>query len=144
MPETSITTARDAILSLFKTAWDAQGAPIPPVEYGDVRPFSDYDADDEWVWVSVQHNEGNQATLGGTGNRRFRREGVVRIEIFTPMGEGRTRADILAEEAVSAFEGQATALDGVWFRHVRIQEGGADPPWSRTDVLADFVYDRVV
>lgn len=143
MPEASITTARDAILTLFKTAWDAQSPPVPAVEYTDNFP-TDKDGSDEWAWIRVQHGPAKQATMGETGGRYFTRWGTVRVQIYTPLGEGRNRADTLAEVAAAAFEGETTASGTVWFRDVRIQEGGADPPWALTNVLADFEYDRVI
>jgi len=141
MPITSTTEARDAILTLFKTGWDAQGGSVPVVVYDD-DPVPDPNLSSEWIRVMVQHMDGEQATMGSVGNRKFSRYGQVFMAIHTKVGTGRVRADVLAEVANNIFEGAATGLDDVWFRNVRIREGGKDGIYAITNVIADFEYDR--
>lgn len=141
MAITSVTEARDAILTLFKTAWDSQGGSVPVVVYDD-DPAPDPNLSSEWIRVAVQHTDGEQATMGGTGNRKFSRYGQVFMAIHTKVGTGRVRADALAETANNIFEGAATGLDDVWFRNVRIIEAGSNGIYTITNVIADFTYDR--
>lgn len=146
MPIASIATARDEILVLFKAAWDAGPAPVPPLIYTD-RP-EDVPDSGAWARVMVQHNLSSQATLGGKtslggGGQRFRRVGLVTVQIFTPSGGGLTQADSLVDLAVDAFEGESTGSDRVEFRDVRAVEAGHDGPWHQFNVFAEFMYDRV-
>ncbi len=142
--------ARDEILTLFKDAWDA-GADSAGVrvQYPDVAedPPPETEETNEspspWARVTVEHASGGQDTLmGSVGNRRFRRDGTVRVQIFTAFGQGLSLADSLAKIAADAFEGQTTPND-VWFRNVRLNELGRDGEYSVTQVLADFTYDEV-
>ena len=144
MPISTFSEARDAILTQFKTVWDTQTPPIAKLLWQDV--------DDEvpsgtesWARVTVVHNQGRQATVGGeTGNRRFRRFGVVTVQVFTPIDDGLTKNDELAKLANDAFEGQtAGGGDRVEFRNVRSNEIGPDGAWFQTNVIAEFEYDEV-
>ncbi len=143
MPLASLTAARDAILTLFKVAWDAQTPPVPKLLNDDVKddlPAGTF----PWARIIVRHNTGFQATLAGeTGNRRFRRLGLVTVQIFTPYGDGLDLNDALAKVAVDAFEGKSTAADEVLFRNVRSNEVGQDGNWFQTNVFAEFEYDEV-
>ncbi len=142
MPPVSLTAARDAVLLHFTTAWDAQTPPVPLLLYRDVKedlPLSTL----SWARITMQHKVGSPATLGGIGGRRFRHEGVVTVQVFTPFGGGQTQNDLLTQVAIDAFEGDETSPDGVWFRNVRLNEIGQSGSWLQTNVLVDFTYDRI-
>lgn len=134
----SFTAARDEILTLFKTAWDAQ-ATAPPLYYWDTEQ-SDPVNDDTWARITVRHNIGANDAIS---NRIFRREGTITVQIFTRFGEGLVNADATAKVAVDAFQGKSTP-GGVWFRNVRYTEIGQDGDWFQTQVLADFEYNEVI
>lgn len=142
MPIASKAAGRDAIQTLFKTAWDAQTPPVPVVLYEDVV-VDIPPATDPWVRVTVRHGPSTQVTLGETGGRRFRRLGVVTVQVFTPVGDGMTLNDTLSDVAVNAFEGKSTGGDEVEFRNVTASEVGVDSDWFQTNVTADFEYDAV-
>ena len=142
MPFSSLTAARNAILIHFKTAWDAQTPPIPPVIYDDVAQEPPADGS-VWVRVSVKHSANGQQTLGAQGNRRFGRIGIVVVQVFTPYGGGLTANDIFAKVAVDAFEGKSTAPDAVTFSNVRSNEIGQSGDWFQTNVIAEFEYDEI-
>lgn len=142
MPVSSITVARDAINTAFKAAWDAQTPPIPALLFDDTKQdLSGGEA--PYARITVRHNVFQQATLGGIGNRRFRRSGIVAVQIFTPAGEGLTDADKFAKVALDTFEGKNTGGDAIEFRNARINEIGQDGPWFQTNVLAEFEYDEI-
>jgi hypothetical protein len=137
----TITQARDEILGVFKTAWDAGGGGAPVLYWDTSQEKPDSGA---WARVTVRHAEGDQATLSGeTGNRRFRHFGVVIVEVYTPTGDGLAASDSLALVAKGAFEGVTTSPGRVIFRRARINEIGQDGQWFHTNVLADFEYDEV-
>lgn len=139
----NITQARDEILTRFRTEWLADGisSPVP-------LTFEDFESDlasgnAPWARVTVRHATGEQATLtDGSGKNRFRRTGTVFVQIFTPFGDGLSKADALATIAARAFEGKETPLH-VWFRDVRYVEVGRDGQFYNVNVLADFEYDEV-
>jgi hypothetical protein len=140
----TLTQARDEIHGQFRTAWIAAGyGTSVPVIYRDAPGLSP-PTSGSWARVTVQHQEGFQATLGGTdGTSRYRRLGVVTVQIFTDYGEGNVDGDTLATVAKNAFEGAVTSPGGVIFRNVRTPEIGQSGQWFQTNVLADFEYDEV-
>lgn len=142
MPYTSITAARDAILTMFKTGWDAQGGTIPLVVYDDAVESIPKNAA-PWVRIQVKHGPSNQATLGGVGNRRFRKTGIVTVQVFTESSGGLTLSDAYAKIAVDIFEGNTTTPDGVMFTNVTAKEIGNVGDWFQTNVTASFNYDIV-
>ncbi|MCP4897717.1 MAG: hypothetical protein GY906_12155 [bacterium] len=138
-----ITQARDEILAVFKTAWDAgaESAGLT-VLYWDLA--QDPPPTGAWARVTVRHSDGNQATLSNSvGQRRFRHEGTVFVQIFTPLDEGLTLADALTSIVKYAFEGEVTSPGRVIFRRVRVNEVGRDGQWFQVNVLADFEYDDI-
>lgn len=131
--------ARDDIFSAFKAAW---GVTTFPVVWPD-KPAEKPSGRTPWARVTIRHAGGFQATLSNiNGQRRWRRNGVVIVQVFTPSGEGLSRAYDLAKIACDAFEGVSTPR-GVWFRNARINEVGPDGDWQQVNVLADFEYDEV-
>jgi len=131
------TAARDEILTLFKTAWDAQGT-VPPVLYWDRATQPPTSGD--WARITLRHTSGGNAAIS---NRFFVREGLVTVQLFTNFGEGLSSADLMSKVVSDAFQGQQTA-GGVWFRNVRVNEIGQDGEWFQTNVLIDFEYNEVI
>jgi len=142
--------ARNEVMALFKAAWDANltSAPIPilwdginPLE--PPQPASTAAAEARpWVRIEMRHNVGGQAGFGD-GVRRYRRVGIITVEVFTPMGTG---FDALHDELVQivkdAFEGKTTPSD-VEFRDVSPKEVGPTGPWFQSDVNIAFEYDEI-
>lgn len=132
--------ARDSMLEQVTTAWAATGNPLVYDDLAGSVPKTAV----PWARVTVSHNTGGQATLANhSGQARWRREGVVTIQVFTPTGQGLTAADGLVQTVVNALEG--VALDGgLWFRNVRVNEiGSDDSAWFQVNVIADFQYEEV-
>lgn len=141
MPISSITEARNLITAHFQTAWDAQTPPVPLLIYDDRH--TDLPDNAPYARITVRHNVMDQRTLGATGNRRFRRFGVVTVQIFAISNQGLALADVFAKVALDAFEGKNTASDQVEFRNARINEIGEDGPWFQINVVSDFDYDEI-
>ena len=146
MPINTITAARDELLLHFTNAWNAQTPPIPLLLYDDKH--RDLPDDAPYARITINHNIFKQVTLGGKisqggSGRRFRRFGIVTVQIFTVSGDGLTGGDVLAQLALDAFEGENTGSDRIEFRNARIEEVGEDGPWLQTNVIAEFLYDRV-
>lgn len=91
----------------------------------------------------MRHNVMDQQTLGSVGNRRFRRFGIITVQIFTLGDQGLSTADVFAKVALDAFEGNSTAPTEIHFRNSRINEVGEDGPWFQTNVIVDFDYDEI-
>ena len=146
MPIATIEEGRDEILDHITTAWNAQTPPIPRLLYDD-KP-RDLPPNNPYARVTVQHNTSTQTTLGGKpsqggAGRRFRRFGIVTVQVFTPFGDGLTSGDPLVDLLVDALEGEDTGSDRVEFHNVSATEVGHNGVWHQTNVTAEFRYDRV-
>lgn len=135
--------ARDEMLSVFRTAWQA-AQPIAPVQYPNVgQALAPPKTQGPWARVVVAHATGGQRTLAGeAGTRRFGRVGILTAQIFAPVGGGTDLAYNLAQLVVDAYEGQSTP-GGAWFRNTRVNEVGVSDGWFQLNVLVDFDYDQV-
>lgn len=142
MPIDLISTARDEIMSHFTTKWNTLGTP-PLLLYDDKH--KDLPNNAPYARITVQHTGSIRVTVGGkgTGGQRFRRFGIVTVQIFPLSGDGLTASDTLVDLALDAFEGESTGSDRIEFRNVRPNEIGQDGPWHQTNVIAEFEYDRV-
>lgn len=134
---TTFAEARDEVLAVLADAWDGTGFTLA----WDDLPF-DKPSAAPWARATLRHTVSAQATLSGeTGNRRFRRVGMLFVQIFTPCGEGLSRGYSLAKVVTDAYEGERTA--GVWFRNVTVKEIGPSDDWFQTNVTVEFEYDEV-
>jgi hypothetical protein len=142
MPTTTLSVARDDIMTAFKAAVDAYNtanATAYPVFYDDVDK-AQTDGKGAHFRVFIKHNLGDQATLGPAGRRQFCRNGVVLVQVMTPFGDGFTLNDALVTVARNAFEGVATP-NQVWFRKVSPgKEVGKTGGFQQTNVSANFEY----
>lgn len=134
--------ARDEILTFFKVAWEADAESVNvPIYYWDVKKDGPTQGS-PFARITVRHLNGVQATLADqVGNRKFERNGVITVQVFTPFGGGLVKNDALAKVASDAFEGKATQ-NQIWFRDVTINEIGQDEAWFQTNVTANFTYDE--
>lgn len=138
----NMTAAKNAILAIFNTAWNAQGGTVPPVIYDDIAQEHPVDGT-AWCRCMVKHTQGYQPTVGGApGARRFRRTGMVVCQIFTKTGDGGTLNDQYVEVALAAFEG-VVVPDGVFFYKVTPKEVGQNDNWFQTNVIAMFEWDQI-
>lgn len=146
----TLTQARDEVLAVFKAAWDADVASQGVYVQYEGGPASDPpdDTSSPWARVAVRHNpvQPGKVTLGRApdGRSRYRRSGLVLIQLFTPSGEGLSMADSLATIARRAFEGVSTSPGNVIFRTVSVNEVGENRGWFQTNVTTQFEYDEIV
>ena len=142
--------ARNDIYSAVKTAWDAGAATsgktliydnvtsdIPQAESGSTGD------PDLWGAVRVENNISSVRSLRGDGGvQRFRRVGIVVVEVFTPAGNGLSSADAVVKVVLDGLEGKTTA-NGIIFRNAQVREEGVSGPWFLTVITVDFEYDEV-
>jgi len=152
MSEATLITKVDAIAAVFKAAVDAwsppSGADVPLIYWDNVDPDDQQDNPPDVtlpnIRFSVIPNDGDIASLGSVGNRKFRNFGQVVAETRTPIvGEaytGTNYADRLCQVIKDAFDGVHDT--GVWFRRVRIVRGGKSRHWFVQSVLAEYQYDE--
>jgi len=129
--------ADKAIQEVFNQAWGK----TTPVAWDNL----DFDAEAQnkpWVRLNVQFTTGSISELGLVGDRRFRNEGLVFVQVFTPVGGGKSVNTLLATTARNVFRGVQLA-GGLWFRKAEIIEVGPDGKWYQQNVSAEFIFDEV-
>ena len=101
---TTFAAAKESIVQQFVTDWGVNSAYTldnekfnPPV-------------DAPWVRLVVRHVASQQTSLGGLGNRKFDREGLVLIQVFGRLDRGTKEVDDLVEKALAIYEGKTIDL----------------------------------
>lgn len=145
---TDQTQARDVIAALINTAWLAD-----PISAGvallwadtidDKPPANDSNGNAvPFVRVAIRHSLGRQDTLAARGRRRYLYGGVVQVQIFTPLGDGKALADQLAQVVKFALTSALTTSQ-VWFFDITPNDLGRDGPWYFDSIDAVFRYQEV-
>lgn len=133
----SIADAVEEMERLFREKWTPR-----PCDY----PNTDFDipaANAIWARWRCNHFTGGQGSLANVvGKRRWRREGTLFIQVFSPLNASEVSAYDAAEIVVQAYEGKPS---GAWFRNVRINEitPSEVSNWVQRNVLIDFEYDQI-
>ena len=134
--------ARDDLSIFTASAWATAVtafSPTPPLFNDNL----DQDVpEDGTVWgrLSIQHRSGTRASLGGS-SARFRREGILFVQVFVPLGDGTLSADQIADSLVAAFE-DAGAIGNIWFRDITMREVGPDGTFHQVNIEVAFTFDR--
>lgn len=131
--------ARDATLTVFKEIWvDDLGYKAFWIDTTGEEPRDGQ----PYARVIFQHHEGRQGSLADEhGAQIYDRTGTAMFELYAPVGDGLTDLYNLSQMVVNAY--QAAKLD-VWFRNVRISEGGtSNTLYHAISVLVDFEYTDV-
>ncbi|MEE8551509.1 MAG: phage tail terminator-like protein [Gemmatimonadota bacterium] len=132
--------ARDLLSAFVTTNWNVatSSAPLLYDNLNADRPATP----SLFGRLNIQHVSGMLAALGAS---RFRRMGVLSVQVFVPLGSGTQQADQVAESLVEALEGVGpTTLENVWLRNIGMREVGPDGTYHQVNVEADFTFDRVV
>jgi len=147
MPVSNEETAYDEIMGAVKTAWDAgadtSGVTLLWEGVAGERPTAPQTGKpgtvEAWGWAQFRHDDGGLATFGAEGSKRYRREGLLTVQVFAPLTDGLTKAHKIARIVVEGLEGTRTA-GGVVFRRVRPVEVGHDGPWFQLNIYAGVEY----
>lgn len=94
-----------------------------------------------WTRLTVRNIGGGQSSLGRIGNRRYDRKGIIVVSVFTPVEQGTSEADLLAQAALVLFEG--TRFGGVTVNDGVVKEVGAKNTWYQEVMTAEFSYDEI-
>lgn len=142
---TDMSQADKEMAELFRVPWEVTKGYI--CEWPNHKAL-DPAEDDIWARWNVDYVTGGQVTMAGPGQRKFRKGGLIYVNVYSPLGGGLTQARDASQVALFAYEGQRTPGD-VWFRNVRIEsEGhgrgtGGNKSWWTTVVVAEFIYEHL-
>jgi len=115
-----------------------------PISWPNV-PFT-LPADGSWVRFTMKNNDGRQVTMGSPGANRYRRIGIVTIQVFRKIKASRPESTSkvleLADTVADIFI--ANQLNGILFKNVNARDVGNDGNgWYQYNVTAEFQYDRI-
>ena len=131
---TSLNDAAGRIYQDFVTDWGATS----PLTF-DNEAYTPVEGT-AFVRLAVRHDLGEQESLGGVGRRKFDRAGLVFVQCFAPLDNGRATADNLASTARAVFEGKTLTPENIRFYGVTIREIGVSDGWYQINVEAPFNY----
>lgn len=142
---TDLAQADKEMAEIFRQAWEVTAG--YKCDWPNAKS-QEHLEDEIWARWALDYVSGGQATLGGTGGRKFTKYGLIYITIYSPLGGGLAQAREASQVAIFAYEGQRTPGD-VWFRNVRIdseghgQGTGRNKSWWTTQVVAEFTYEHL-
>lgn len=127
--------ARDTARAYFNTQWnDLTPVAWPDVSYKPTKAT--------WVSFTMRHGEGFQASVGAPSSNRFRREGIITIQVFAPENTGANDAADKADAAANIFIGVTNG--GISYYGTTINEiGNDDAGFYQINVITKFRYDRL-
>ena len=141
-----IEQAIDSVYGHFKTVWDAAATGVDVIYDETPKNRKPDDAGDTLVTPFIvaiaDLIDADQATLGQTGNRRFRRNGVLTVTIYTPKKQGRLDEDRFAKIVFDGLEGECTT-EGVELFRVRPLTGFNIGAFRVKQLNVDFEYDEI-
>lgn len=135
MTSVTRTAAVEACLQRFKTAWGT----TTPVTF-DNEAFDGDKQTRPWVRLSVRIVGSEQHTLGPVGARRFRRDGLAFVQVFTLANTGTAKGTELSEQAAAIFEG--VSFNGLDFGAAQVLSKGTEGKWYVNLVEVPFDFDE--
>jgi len=95
----------------------------------------------KYARVVVKFNTGNQHTLGQKGNRKFVKQGLLFVQILTPINTGTNENDTLAQSTLELFDGET--LGKLWFYNGRIETERSDGVYYSQNVVVEFEFEDI-
>lgn len=104
---TTIDQAREAVYQAFDAGWSNR-----TLRQLEGIPFAEPGPDVSWIRVVVRNIGGTTETMGDTGNKKHRRNGLVIMSVFTPADRGMKTGDQHAQFALNIFESKNIPVPG--------------------------------
>jgi len=140
---TSIDEARQTVHQTWADEWERE----TPYAFEDEENRDLDRGTDPWARLTVREVVGGQETLGKRGDRKYKRNALVLIQIFTPINTGMKRAGELGDKARSIFEGTTlgTLDHELYFNNVQVRDTGPERSgkWKLTMVEGSFWYIEI-
>lgn len=146
MSSLSFADAADAIMDVFRVAWEASIYSDYEVRYPNMGGFPSDDSVTPpqspvpWVSVRIVHGAGYEAISAPP--RLYSRRGRFVAHIYIPSGMGLSLGYEAAKIIADAYEGASTP-GGVWFRNCQIGELGSDGAYAIVAVTVEFEYTEL-
>lgn len=130
---TTLNEASEAVLARFVSQWGS----TTPYAFTNEEARDLDGGESAWAWVNVAEVGGGQETLGKKGDRKYERVAEVRIQVFTPIGEGTQEGEQLASQARGIYEGER--FSGLYFNDGRVTYvGPSEEKWDQNNAVIEF------
>lgn len=126
------------IRSRFNTQW-ASLRPTIPVFFDNAGDDVQPPQNSAWVRLTVLPGASQQVEMGRL--RRWRRAGVVVVQIYVPAASGTGLAQELGDTVIEIFEG--LTLSSVIFRATSLNRVGLDGAWLQYNAVTNFQADEL-
>ena len=126
------------IRSRFDTQWSSL-RPTIPVFFDNAGDDVQPPQNSAWVRLTVLPGSSQQVEMGRL--RRWRRIGVVAVQIFVPAASGTGLAQELGDTVIEIFEG--LTLSSVIFRATSLIRVGLDGAWLQYNANTPFQADEL-
>jgi hypothetical protein len=136
-----IDAAALAIVNAWNTAWTALYGDPPSIPYVlDDEQFSEPNPSSSWVRFAIRHQISNQISLGSP--MRFERRGILFVQLFTPIDQGRNALDVLVRQTIDAMEKQTigSISDCITTIAATAREVPTTGEWAQASVTVPFYY----
>lgn len=126
--------AIEAIYQRFADAW-TNGIPYHFENEGAESAGS-------WARVSIRHTTSQQLTMGSAPSRKFERRGVIMVQLWSPIDQGRAAMSALVADARTVFEGRTITAGGSAINcyAAATQESPTDGAWFMCSVVIPIRY----
>lgn len=106
--------AHKAIFARWITQWHTKvgGTQVAPTVPYALEDRALVDPTPPFAQVEITNLDGDQATMGREGNRRFLRMGFFDVRLYGPRGQGRGQLDTLARYVKELYEAQRIGAPG--------------------------------
>lgn len=134
--------AEDEVFAIFKTIWDETGFEARYPDVPGKKPATEESVDQPWARPTMNHVDGGQSSLAGeVGTRRFTDLAVFTVQVFAPIGDGKTKLRELAQLVKDGLRDARPT--GVWLRNPRMRDTQGDGAFNQMNVIVDVSYDDV-
>ncbi|MDH5573099.1 MAG: DUF4128 domain-containing protein [Gammaproteobacteria bacterium] len=132
---TTLNQAGEAIVERFVTGLPSTAATFNNEEYDPPT------VDTTWVRLIYKLATGGQETLGKETNRKYERVGMIFAQVFTPINQGSSGAEILAETIQTLYESKK--FNGVTCGDAVIRDNGKQDGWYQVSVDINFKFYEI-
>lgn len=98
-------------------------------------PF-DLNREAEFVRLSVVKGDSKQVSMGGASGNYFRQQGIIYVQVYTPVGLGTSLANTIAESVSGVWRNQQ--FDNIVCGAPDINHIGEVDGWFQLNVSCDF------
>lgn len=126
------------IRSRFNTQWSSL-RPTIPVFFDNAGDDVQPPQNSAWVRLTVLPGSSQQVEMGRL--RRWRRAGVVAVQIYVPAASGTGLAQELGDTVIEIFEG--LTLSSVIFRATSLNRVGLDGAWLQYNAMTNYQADEL-